>query len=183
MCGGIVRAQGTRDEIDSSGRGASVSLGAVSGTAKNEVAVPLMLIPHPSDTRIGGMEMTIAYESPYVTYQRAEKGFLLDGVGGVIDAREIKDPDNPKKSRVTLKVETKQKSGESLPEGLILTLVFEVKANAVPRTVVPLKIEELTVTESGAGARVLHGTVDKHGSIEVILPEEVPLMPCFFFSH
>jgi cohesin domain-containing protein len=166
-----------------SGPGASVSLGSVSGTAKNEVAVPLMLAPHPSDTRIGGVEMTVAYESPYVAYQRAEKGFLLDGVGGVIDAREVKDPDNAKKSRVMLKVETKGDSGNTLPDGLILTLIFEVKANAVPKIVVPLKIEKLTVTETGAAARVLHGSVDKNGSIEVILPEEVPVMPCFFFSH
>ena len=186
VSGDIARGQATKDAnetIDTSGPGASVSLGAVSGTAKNEVAVPLMLSPHPSDTRIGGIEMTIAYESPYVAYQRAEKGFLLDGVGGVIDAREVKDADNAKKSRVMLKVEAKGNSGDSLPEGLILTLIFEVKPNAVPKVVVPLKIEKLTVRETGTGARVLRGSVDKNGSIEVILPEEVPVMPCFFFSH
>jgi hypothetical protein len=49
--------------------------------------------------------------------------------------------------------------------------------------VIPLKIEKLTVRETGSGARVLRGSVDKNGSIEVILPEEVPVMPCFFFSH
>jgi cohesin domain-containing protein len=180
VSGRLANAQAAKD---TSGPGASVSLGAVSGTAKNEVAVPLMLTPQPSDTRIGGIEMTVAYESPYVVYQRTEKGFLLDGVGGVIDAREVKDPDNAKKSRVILKVETKGGSGKSLPDGLILTLIFEVKANAVPKVVVPLKIEKLTVTEAGSGVRALHGSVEKNGSIEVILPEEVPVMPCFFFSH
>ncbi len=179
--GGLARAAAL------SGAGAAVSLGSVSGTAKGEVAVPLMLTPHPSGTKIGGIELTVAFESPYVSFLRAEKGFLLDGVGGAVEARETKDPANPKKSRLRIaavtQAMTKGEPRKNLPEGLILTLIFEVKPNAVPKTVVPLKIEKVTVTDAGTPPGVLEGSVEKDGSIEVILLEDVPVMPCFFFSH
>ena len=88
---------------EGSGGGAAVSLGSVAGTAKGEVSVPLMLAARPSGTKIGSIEMTVAFESLYVAFQRAEKGFLLDGVGGAIETQEFKDPDNPKKSLVRVR--------------------------------------------------------------------------------
>jgi hypothetical protein len=109
---------------------------------------------------------------------------LLDGVGGVIEeAHDLKDADNPRKSRFRIKVVTSGEPRKSLPDGLVLSLIFEVKGDAVPKTVVPLKIEKLSVTDVDTPPGDLAGSVGRQGSIEVILPEEVPIMPCFFFSH
>ena len=56
---------------------------------------------------------------------------------------------------------TKDEPRKSLPDGLILTLIFEVKPNAVPKTVVPLKIEQVNASDTDNPPRVLNGSVDK----------------------
>ena len=144
--------------------------------------VPIMLSPQPSDTEIGSVEMEILFESKAVSFVQAEKSFLLDGAAGVFEVRQSVDPAN-KQSRLLVHVETKGEPRKGLPEGLILSLRFEVKADATPGTDVSLKIERLSLADISAPPKALHGTVQDEGSIEVIAPEDVPVMPCFFFTH
>src|SRR5437867_12023011 len=64
--------------------GTTVSLGTVSGLPTAEVFIPVLLDPSPSEVKIGDITAAIKFENKLVSFVRAEKGFLLDGVSGVI---------------------------------------------------------------------------------------------------
>lgn len=162
---------------------ATISLGAVSGTPGGQVTVPLMLTSSQAGSEIGGIETTVAFETKFVSFVRAEKGFLLDRVGGVIETRENKNPDQPNSSRLQLQVVTKGQPRKGFVEGLILALLFDVKPNAIPGTVVPLKLQKVSLTDLSNPPKVLRETTGRDGSITVTTPEDVPIMPCFFFAH
>jgi hypothetical protein len=167
----------------SSEPGGAVSLGSVSGTPKGEVMVPVLLTPRPSETEIGSVELEITFESEAVSFLLAEKSFLLDGVRGVLEARQTVDPADAAKSRVFVRIETKSQPRKSLPEGLILSLRFAVKPSAIPGTTVPLKVGRLSLEDLSSPPKSVRAGVDSEGSIEVIRPEDVPVVPCFFFAH
>ena len=64
----------------------TISLGTVSGLPKNEVLIPVMLTPFPSEIKVGEIKASIGFDAQWVTFLRAEKGFLLDGVGAGFQA-------------------------------------------------------------------------------------------------
>lgn len=160
-----------------------VTLGAVSGAPKSEVLVPLMLAPSPPELQIGDISATIRFENKAASFLRAEKGFLLDGVNAGFEAQIQKDPGDPNQSVLQLEVATKGEPRKALREGLVLTLVFRIAEGVNPGTVVDLNIEKLTAGDLSAPAKPIAPLSGQKGSIEVISPEQVPYVACFFFTH
>ena len=159
-----------------------VALGAVSGPAKSQVMIPLFLTPYPSEAPVGSVSATITYKDKGLTFQRAEKSFLLDGVGGAIDVKVEKDPKDPTKSVIHAQVSTKGDPRKSLREGLLLTLLFKIEPDASPSTV-NLEIDQASAANLDSPPKPVQPISRKNGTIEIVPPEGVPYVGCFFFSH
>lgn len=160
-----------------------IALGAVSGPAKSQVMIPLFLTPYPAEAPVGNVSATIEYKDKGLTFQRAEKSFLLDGVGGGIDVKVEKDPKDPTKSVIHAEIATKGEPRKSLREGLLLTLVFKIEPDAATSTTVNLTIDQASASNLDSPPKPLQPIVRKNGSIEILAPEGVPYVGCFFFSH
>jgi hypothetical protein len=159
-----------------------LSLGAVSGAGKAQVMVPLFVTPYPAELPVGSISASLVYQSKGLTFVRAEKSFLLDGVGGVFQVQPAKDPDDPDKSILAIEVSTKGEPRKALREGLILTLVFKIDADAKPGTV-SLDLQKMTASNLDLPPKPIQPLVSKSGTIEIVAPEGVPYVGCFFFSH
>lgn len=160
-----------------------LALGAVSGAAKSQVMVPLFLTPFPPEAPVGGVSAQIEYQTKGITFLRAEKSFLLDGAGAVFQAKAGQDPQDPAKTVIQVEVETKGEPRKSLREGLILTLVFRIEPDAVAGSKVALAIQEPSVVNLDSPPKPVKPLEVNGGTIEVLAPEAVPYVGCFFFSH
>ena len=110
----------------------------------------------------------------------AEKGFLLDGVGGKRTATPKLDG---ARSSVTIDVITEGEPRKSLRKGLVLSLVFKVNEKAVSDTKMPLTLSAVTLATSDAEPKELTALNLTPGEIHVLAPENVPFVSCFFFTH
>ena len=160
-----------------------IALGAVSGPAKSQVMIPLFLTPYPPEAPVGSVSATIGYKDKGITFQRAEKSFLLDGVNGGIDVKVKKDPKDPAKSVIHAEVTTKGEPRKSLREGLLLTLVFKIEPDAPTSTTVNLAIDQASASNLDSPPKPVQPIARKNGTIEIVAPEGVPYVSCFFFSH
>jgi len=163
--------------------GAQISLGTVSGSPKGEVMVPLLLAPNSPETRVGGIEATVVFETKSVAFERPEKGFLLDGVGGVLVAEVTKDPDHPAQSRVQIQVLTQGQKRKNLPEGLVSSLLFRIAPDAPPGSKVAVKLEKVSAFDMSTPPVELIGTAGTDGSIEIVEEGSTVTVGCFFFTH
>ena len=160
-----------------------IALGAVSGPAKSQVMIPLFLTPYPPETLVGSVSATIEYKDKGIIFQRAEKSFLLDGVNGGIDVKVEKDPKDPTKSVIHAEIATKGDPRKSLREGLLLTLLFKIEPDAPTSTTVNLAIDQANASNLDTPPKPVQPIVRKNGTIEIVAPEGVPYVGCFFFSH
>ena len=163
--------------------GTTLTLGNVSALPKSEVLVPLLLAPDPPGLQIGSVSATVNFENKSVTFLRAEKGFLLDGVNGGFQADLAKDPADAAKSQLKVTVATKGEPRKPLREGLLITLVFQIAETAAPETKVSLDLDHLSATDVSNPPKAITPLQAESGSVEVIPPEQVPYVPCFFFTH
>jgi Cohesin domain len=161
----------------------TISLGAVSGLPKSEVLIPVLLTPFPSELKVGEIKASIGFDSQWVSFLRAEKGFLLDGVGAGFQADLKADAGKPGHSVVNLSVATKGDPRQGLREGLVLTLAFRIDEKAPAGTTVEVAISDASASDISDPPKAIRPVVGKNGSIEVLSPEQSPYIPCFFFTH
>ena len=164
-------------------RATRVSLGTVSSVPRGQVVVPLFLTPASPETPVGSISAAIRFDGKSVSFQRAEKGFLLDGVGGAFQAEVSKDATDPGKSIIRLEVSTVGENRKALRQGLVVSLVFHVEAGAAPDTQVALAFDKLSVATSDTPPKPIAPLVGQEGAIEILKPDAVPYVACFFFTH
>ena len=160
-----------------------VSLGNVSAGVNTEVIVPVLLNPATTETRVGSISSTIGFDRKLVTFLRAEKGFLLDGVNGKFQAKVQENAAKPENSNLQLEIATEGEPRKALREGLVLSLIFKINADTPPNTMVPLRFEKLNVGSTDRPSQPIEPITSTPGSIEVLSPESVPYVSCFFFTH
>ena len=160
-----------------------VSLGDVSGGVSSEVIVPVLLNPATTETRVGSISSTIGFDRKLVTFLRAEKGFLLDGVNGKFQTKVQENAAKPEKSSLQLEIATEGEPRKALREGLVLSLIFKINADTPPNTMVPLRFEKLNVGSTDRPSQPIEPITSTPGSIEVLSPESIPYVSCFFFTH
>ena len=166
-----------------SAKGTMVSLGTVSSAPKGQVIVPVFLTPGSPETQVGSISAAIRFDSKAVSFQRAEKGFLLDGVNAALRAEVKKDSTNPDRSVIELEVSTGGENRKALREGLVLSLLFRVEAGAAPDTNVTLTFDKLSAATPDTPPKPIAPLVGQRGTIEILQPEAVPYVGCFFFTH
>ena len=159
----------------------AVSLGAVSGLPNTQVMVPLYFTPNSPETKVGRLNATIRFENQAARFLRAEKGIILETTQGTFAAREESDPGNAQQS--VLHVEIAAGGEERLREGVLLFLMFSIKADASAGTTVALQLQDLQASNGETPAQAIEPVTTKNGTIQVIKPEEVPFISCFFFTH
>lgn len=157
-----------------------ISLGNVSAGTKGRVIVPFMLELANEDVRVGHITATVSYDDTVATFQNAEKGFLLDGVGGKITVTP--KPDGAK-STISVDVITEGNPRQPLRKGLVLSLVFKVNEKAKPDTVMPLTLSGVSLATPDTEPKELQSLNLTPGEIHVLAPENVPFVSCFFFTH
>jgi hypothetical protein len=158
-----------------------VALGAVSGAINAQVMVPVFVTPYPSGSSVGSVTATIEYANKGITFVKAEKSFLLDGVNGAFQVQNEKDAKDPAKSVLHLEVATKGEPRKPLREGLLVTLLFRVEPDAPAGTKVDLTLTSAAATN--LASKPIQPLVSKNGSIEILKPENTPYVGCFFFTH
>lgn len=164
-------------------RATRLSLGTVSSPPRGHVIVPLFLTPGAPEIQVGSISASIRFDSKSITFLRAEKGFLLDGVNGVLEAEVKQDSANPNQSVIQLEVSTGGENRKAFREGLLLSLVFRVEAAAAPDTSVTLPLGNLTAATPETPPKPIAPLVGQTGTIEILRPEAVPYVGCFFFTH
>ncbi len=160
-----------------------VSLGNVSAGVKSNVIVPLMLDLESEEVRVGRIIATVGYNSNIATFDRAEKGFLLDGVGGKFKATAKVSGEN---SEIQVEILTEGEPRKPLRKGLTLSLIFKINENAELDTKMPLtlsNVQALTLSAGDAEPKPVQPLAVTAGMIEVLSPENVPFVSCFFFTH
>jgi Cohesin domain len=160
-----------------------VSLGTVSAGVDKEVIVPLLLTPATSETKVGNISATVGFDSSVASFLRAEKGFLLGGVNGKIRAELHKNTAEPANSTVEVSVATEGEPRKALREGLVLSLIFKINADAPVNTKTPLRFQKLAAETAETPPKPINPLTGAPGSIEVLSPESVPYIGCFFFTH
>ncbi len=161
----------------------TVALGTVSGAPKSQVMVPLFLTPVPPETPVARISAEIRFENKAVSFLRAEKGFLLDGVNAGIEAKIEKDTQNSGRSVLRLEVATGGEPRKALREGLVLSLLFRIEAGAPTGTTVALDFQKLSASDPGNPPQPIEPIAGRKGMIEILTPEETPYVACFLFSH
>jgi len=157
-----------------------VSLGSVAGPPKGTVMVPLYLTPSPPSLEVGNISVTIRFRNKGISFVRGEKGFLLDGVNGNIKVNQQRQDD---KSLLEIEVATQGEPRKALRNGLVMTLVFNIEDNGEPGTNITLAVEKLTASDVSNPPKVVEPITGADGSIEIISPDAVPYVACFFFTH
>jgi hypothetical protein len=160
-----------------------VSLGNVSAGVNTEVIVPVLLNPASSETKVGSVSATIGYDSSVATFLRGEKGFLLDGVNAGFQAEPEVNAAEPAKSRLQLTVATAGEPRKALREGLLVSLIFRINAEAPVKTKMPLTLSELRAEGPESPPATIAPLTGTPGSIEVLSPDAVPYVGCFLFTH
>ncbi|MBI4480973.1 MAG: hypothetical protein HY651_13215 [Acidobacteria bacterium] len=160
-----------------------VSLGDVSGGVGTEVIVPVLLNPATTETRVGSISSTIGFDRKLVTFLRAEKGFLLDGVKGKFQTKVQENAAKPETSTLQLEIATEGEPRKALREGLVVSLIFKINGDAPAKTVVPLRFEKVSAGSADTASQPIEPITSTPGSIEVLSPESIPYVSCFFFTH
>ena len=132
------------------------------------------------DVKVGHIVATVGYDATVATFDMAEKGFLLDGVGGKMTVAA--KPDGAK-STIAVDVITEGNPRQPLRKGLVLSLVFKVNEKAAPDTKMPLSLSAVTLATPDAEPKELTALNLTPGEIHVLAPENVPFVSCFFFTH
>jgi hypothetical protein len=160
--------------------GNGLTLGNVAAAAKGKVIVPLLLELDSEEVRVGHIAASVGYNADVVTFQQAEKGFLLDPVGGKLTATAKVDG---AKSAVEIDVITEGEPRKPLRKGLVLSLVFKVNENAVADTKAPLTFSAVKLQTPDTEPKPVEPLALAAGEIAVLAPENVPFVSCFFFTH
>lgn len=158
----------------------AISLGAVSAPPRGQVMVPLFLTP---GMQVGSLSATIRFEKNALAFVRAEKGFLLDSVNATFRAEVTDDASSPGQSVLRLEVSTGGENRRPLREGLVLSLVFRVEADATPDTTVRLLFDGLSAATPETPPRPVAPLAGREGTVEILRPDAVPYVGCFFFTH
>ncbi|MSO20053.1 MAG: hypothetical protein EXQ56_06235 [Acidobacteria bacterium] len=157
-----------------------VSLGNVSAGVKSNVIVPLMLDLESEDVRVGSITATVGYSPTIVTFDRAEKGFLLDGVSGKFKATAKVSGE---KSEIQVEIFTEGEPRKPLRKGLTLSLIFKINDSATLNTKMPLTLSNVQALTLDPEPKPVQPLAVTAGMIEVLSPENVPFVSCFFFTH
>ncbi len=80
-----------------------------------------------------------------------------------------------------IEISTAGEPRKPLREGLILTLVFRINEKANAPETVKLDLQKTSVTT--IDTKPVQPILSKNGTIEIVKPESVPYVGCFFFSH
>jgi hypothetical protein len=160
--------------------GNGLTLGNVAAAAKGKVIVPLLLELDSEEVRVGHIAASIGYNADVVTFQQAEKGFLLDAVGGKFTVTQKLDGAT---SAVEVDIITEGEPRKPLRKGLVLSLVFKVNENAVADTKMPLTFSTVKLLTPDAEPKPIEPVTQTAGEIAVLAPENVPFVSCFFFTH
>jgi hypothetical protein len=163
--------------------GSVVSLGAVSGLPNSNVLVPVLWAPSPPELKIGNFSASIRFENKSVSFVKGEKGFLLDGVNANFKVETKSDPADPDHTLLQLDVATQGEPRKGLREGLVLTLVFHIAEKAAAESKVPLEFARISAGDLSSPPKAIQPLQGQAGEIEIIPPEQVPYVPCFFFTH
>ena len=142
-----------------------------------------MLTPFPSDLRVGEVKATIGFNNKVISFLRAEKGFLLDGVNAGFAADLAVDPKDSGHSQLSLTVATKGDPRKALREGLLLTLVFHISGTAAAGLKIDVAIEKVSASDLSAPPKAIQPLTGNKGIVEVLPPEQAPYVSCFFFTH
>jgi hypothetical protein len=161
----------------------TVSLGTVSGLPNTDVLMPVMLTPSPPELRVGEFKATIGFDNKLVSFLRAEKGFLLDGVNATFQTVLEADPKDPNHSLLNLSVATQGDPRKALRDGLILTLDFHISATAKAGSKIDVAVEKVSASDLSAPPKAIQPVAGNKGIVEVIPPEQEPYVACFFFTH
>ena len=161
----------------------AISLGAVSAAPKSQVMIPLFLTPGDSGAQVGRFSAAIRFETGSLAFVRVEKGFLLDGVNATFHAEVMDDSEHPGQSVVQLEVSTGGATPKPLREGLVLSLVFRVEANAKPDTTAIVAFDRLTATTPGSPSKEVTPLIGRQGTVEILRPDGTVYVGCFFFTH
>ena len=161
----------------------AISLGAVSAAPKGQVMVPLFLTPGGPGTQVGRFSAAIRFEKGSLAFVRAEKGFLLDSVNATFHTEVTDDAAHPGQSVVQLEVAAGGADPKPLREGLVLSLVFRVEANAKTDTTAILAFDRVTATTPGPASREVTPLIGRQGTVEILRPDATPYVGCFFFTH
>lgn len=161
----------------------AISLGAVSAAPKGQVMIPLFLTPGGSGAQVGRFSAAIRFEKGSLAFVRAEKGFLLDSVNATFHTEVTDDAAHPGQSVVQLEVAAGGADPKPLREGLVLSLVFRVEANAKTDTTAILAFDRVTATTPGPASREVTPLIGRQGTVEILRPDATPYVGCFFFTH
>jgi hypothetical protein len=161
----------------------AISLGAVSAPPKGQVMVPLFLTPGASGAQVGRFDAAIRFDRGSLEFVRAEKGFLLDSVNATFRTEVTDDPEHPGQGVVHLEVSSGGAAPKPLREGLVLSLVFRVEADAKPDTTAVLAFERLAAGGPGAASGEVTPVIGREGTVEILRPDATPYVGCFFFTH
>lgn len=156
----------------------SLTLGSATGIPAGEIHLPIYLTLS-SEQQFERITAMIDYP-PTLTYSRAEAA--KDTPANNISIAVIEPPPQSGAKRKRVAITLTGEKGKSLPTGVVALLFFKVDKKAIEQ-MMSLPLTEVNGFAKGSGAEVkLQGN-----SGEVVIyesmPEKLPVLGCFFFTH
>jgi hypothetical protein len=156
--------------------GPRVALSELSGTPGASLMMPLYFTPDPNNG-LHSLELDISFISNNLKFQKASPGLAAEQVNAVVEA-SVSDAGTNEDGLARSTLHIKATTAESLPDGLLAYLLFQISLEAKPFRI--RLTPSVTATEPVLSAQQI---ATEEGFVNVEALDVMPEATCFFFSH
>jgi hypothetical protein len=153
-----------------------VALSELTGTPGASLMMPFYFTPDPSNA-LRSLEVDIEFISNNLKFQKASPGLAAEQVNAEVQA-SVTDGGTDAEGRAHSTLHIKATTTESLPDGLLAYLLFQISLEAKPFRI--RLTPSVTATEPTLSAQQVAA---EEGFVNVEALDVMPEATCFFFSH
>jgi hypothetical protein len=153
-----------------------VALSELTGTPGASLMMPFYFTPDPNNA-LRSLEVDIEFISNNLKFQKASPGLAAEQVNAEVQA-SVTDGGTDAEGRAHSTLHIKATTTESLPDGLLAYLLFQISLEAKPFRI--RLTPSVTATEPTLSAQQV---ATEEGFVNVEALDVMPEATCFFFSH
>jgi hypothetical protein len=162
-----------------------VAVADIDANPGQSLMIPLYFTPDPS-IPLHSFTAEIEYVSNNLKFKSAEKGSVIEDIGGTVEASLSEGKADDKgvtrsQLRITVSMPGKQPL-QSMPMGLAAYLLFELSTQAKPFAI-QLKTSVESAEDTQDPPQKISKVFAKSGLVAVVLADTNPEATCFFFTH
>jgi hypothetical protein len=157
----------------------TVRMSRAAGPPDGRVSMPLALTAAKAGGKIGTLQLDVTFPTALLTFTGAETAGLSDGVSAAMKTDTRPDANDAATTHALVSLSTLGSSGQPLPDGTLVYLLFQISKDAKLSTLIPVGVAGTAVSTDAPPKSVEPITVQGN-SVEVA---ESAVISCFFYMH